>query len=122
MTRLIDHTNRRGPVGVFFANGIGYHIMALPALRALADAFPRRVVLFAMPGLRELVLADVAVQETVPIDLYKENGRNKFDPEVSLPLPRPLDLFVSLNPWHSSDVDRLLELVRPAHTVGMFER
>lgn len=108
-------------IGVFFANGIGDHIMTLPALRALLRALPPGIVLFAMPELRHVLLADLVVGRDVPIDLSMVDGRNRFDPDVGKSFDEGFDLFVSLNPWHSPDVDRLLEHLRPAISIGMHE-
>ncbi len=114
--------SRGGGIGLFFANGIGDHIMTLPALRALVKALPPRIHLFAIPEMRHMLFSDLVVAEDVPIHLSTENGRNRFDPAVAKSLHGDWDLFVSLNPWHSSDMDRLLEHLSPALSIGMNEK
>jgi len=108
-----------GAIGVFFANGIGDHITTLPALRALLSAVPPRVTLFTMPERRRVLLADLVVARDAPIQVYSLDGRNRFDPDVAKSFDEEFDLFVSLNPWHSPDVDRLLEYLSPAVSIGM---
>ena len=108
-------------IGVFFANGIGDHIMTLPALRALLKNLPSQVVLFAMPELRHVLLSELVVEKDVPIHLSMVNGRNRFDPGVGRAFHKDFDLFVSLNPWHSAEGDRLLGYLQPALSIGMHE-
>src|SRR6202022_3334283 len=89
----MERATRGAGIGVFFANGIGDHIMTLPALRALLQVLPPRVVLFAMPEFRHVLLADLVVAGDVPIHLSMVDGRNRFD--VAESFDEDLDLFVS---------------------------
>jgi hypothetical protein len=109
------------PSAILFANGIGDHIMTLPALRALASVLPSPVGLYAMPELRRVVLTDVDVAGDVPIRLYSEEGRNRLDLPADDPYPN-VDVFASLNPWHSPDVDVLSDRLRPTLSVGMCDK
>ena len=93
--------------------------MTLPALRALVTVLPAPIVLFAMPTFRHILLADIVAARDVPIRLSMVDGRNRFEFEIPEPFPAALDLLISLNPWHSADVDRLVERLRPAKSIGM---
>jgi hypothetical protein len=108
-------------LGVFFLNGIGDHLMTLPALRSLVHVLPPRVVLFVIPELQRVVLSELAVAGTAPLSLSTPKGRHRFELENAGSLPKGMDLFVSLNPWHSVEVDDLLQSLRPALSVGMDE-
>lgn len=121
MNTRTHYAARGAAIGVLFANGIGDHITTLPALRALSNAFPPRVVLFAIPELRRMLLADLVVARDIPIHLSTLNGRNRFDPDVAKSFHEEFDLFVSLNPWYSPDVDRILEYLHPALSIGMHD-
>jgi hypothetical protein len=109
----------RDDTGVFFANGIGDHLMVLPALRALLSVIVRPVTLFAEPYLRHLVFAELGTERDVPIQLSVVDGRNHFDPDVGRTVSGTIGRFISLNPWHSTDVDRLLAYIDPTSSVGM---
>ena len=54
----------RHPV-VFFANGLGDTILALPALRALTALFPRRLTLICDEGLHHMLLSELRVRQTI---------------------------------------------------------
>jgi hypothetical protein len=122
VNRPMEVASEGGDIGVFFANGIGDHIMVLPALRALLSALPQRVALFTAPDLRHVVLDDLIAAREVPIHLSMVDGRNHFNPEIGLMLSGEIGLFISLNPWHSIEVDQLLENLRPSLTVGMSKK
>lgn len=116
MLSLLDASR---PV-VFFANGTGDHLLNLPALRAVAALFEGRLRLVCMEGARAAFFDDLPLGEAIETHMWSEGGTRHFD---ALALARRIgacDLFLSLNPWHSSSVDGLLSALAPAFSVGFF--
>jgi len=108
------------PCAVLFANGIGDHIMTLPALRALASLSDQNLTLLGMPGLAEDIFSEIQFSRVVDIGMTNRHGRNVFDAEAISNLPITVAELVSFNPWHSPDVNRLLAHLRPHHSTGMY--
>ena len=103
---------------VIFANAIGDHILALPALRALEHIFPERL------GFVGYHLASTFFGEHKFRIFFKGGMRQKrtgqwtFDAEKLANAVGPCDLLLSLNPWHSEAMDRLLEILSPDMSIG----
>jgi ADP-heptose:LPS heptosyltransferase len=106
---------------VIFSNGFGDHLLNLPALRALAQLFPQRLTLVCQTWARETFFSDLPLSHVCEVDMHSgDDGSRVFDAEgVALNIG-PCDLLISLNPWHSDSVDRLIELLSPAGSVGFF--
>lgn len=108
---------------IFFANGLGDAILALPALRALTSLFPYLVtlvcddaldpVLFRELPLRELV--ETRMKRNVP-DWTREFSVTEVTDEVG-----ECDLFISLVPWYSDSLRELLRRLHPGISVGFFD-
>jgi ADP-heptose:LPS heptosyltransferase len=104
---------------VIFGNAIGDHLLALPALRALASLFPARLSLVCMPGFRRRLFPELHFRSVCEVEMRPRGGRRRFD---SLDVARrigPCDLFLSLNPWSSASLDRLAAFVWPALSIGL---
>jgi ADP-heptose:LPS heptosyltransferase len=111
--------NARNPV-VIFSNGIGDHLLNLPALRALAGLFPRRLTLLCNTGARRTFFSDLPLRAVVQADMQQGSAGKVFDAEALAQVLAPCDLLLSLNPWHSSSVDRLIALLHPEQSIGYF--
>ncbi len=118
------------PVVAFF-QGLGDHLFALPAMRALAALFPQQLTLACMSGAREAFFSDIpfyAVYEVpthreythVELDGYIQGNTLQFDAEKVAASIGECDLFISLAPRHSLSVGRLLELLAPAKSIGFY--
>lgn len=108
----------RHPVAIF-ANGLGDHLLVLPAIRALAELFRGRLALVAMPGKRDLFFHDVPLRALCETSVSRDSrGAKKFDARNAARCIGQADLVLSLNPWHSSSMEELLEFWKPSHSVG----
>lgn len=102
-----------------FLNGIGDHFINLPAIRATAELFPGKLRVICRAGSAELF-------SDLPTDLIHEIhwGLDQRDQVLAsdyvADLLNACDLLVSLNPWHTDAVDRMLDRIRPARSVGFF--
>lgn len=116
MPRLLD----AGRPVAFFANGTGDHLLNLPALRALADLFKGRLRLICMEGSRAAFFGDLPLDDAIEAHMWSEGGTRHFDAPTLARQIGACDLLLSLNPWHSSSVDRLLAELAPAFSIGFF--
>ena len=117
MAGFLDARDFCHPV-VFFVNGIGDHLLALPAVRALANLFDGRLRVVCAPGMYELFFADLRIADMFPCVI--EPGGRTFDAAELANAIGPCDLFVSLVPWHSASITELIELLAPPDSIGFF--
>ena len=105
---------------VFFANGLGDHLLALPSMRALARALPTRVALIAAEGPTEFLFGDVDIDRVVKVQMARGFGNaSAFSAtEVAQELG-PVECLISLVEWHSTSLGELQRLVRPAWSIGL---
>ena len=109
----------RRPVAIF-ANGHGDHLIALPALRALAAHFGGRLTLVCLAGARETFFADLPLRAVGRLPMRGGPDSTTFEVGPVADVARDCDLLLSLNPWHSASVDDLLARLAPARSVGFF--
>jgi hypothetical protein len=105
---------------LFFANGIGDHFLNLPAARALARLFRGRLTLLCASGARSTFFRDLPLRRACEVPVTTTRGARSFDADGAAAAIGPCDLLISLNPWHSSSVDRLLSRLSPRASVGFF--
>ncbi|HVG38599.1 MAG TPA: glycosyltransferase family 9 protein [Pyrinomonadaceae bacterium] len=105
---------------VFFINGYGDHLLALPALRALAALFPGRLALICARGARSEFFRDLDLRAVIEIEIRWTKSGRVFDAGATARRVKSCDLLLSLNPWHTRPVDRLLRSLSPAHSIGFF--
>lgn len=121
-TTLPDATSLLGaeaPV-VFFANGIGDAVMALPALRALSSLFPGRLKLISRAESYAPILRALPTKEQFYVGGgSKRDWRAEEIDDIAASV-RHCDLFISLVPWKSPSLAYLVERLRPSVTLGFF--
>ena len=111
-------TDARQPV-VIFANGLGDHLLALPAMRSLGRLFGGRLALVAMRGKQNLFFRGVPFRSVCEVDVERdEEGSKRFDPAAVIRAIGPVDLLLSLHPWHSRSMDQLLERWNAPRAIG----
>jgi ADP-heptose:LPS heptosyltransferase len=105
---------------VFFANGLGDHLLTLPALRALSEVWPGRLTLLTADYPTELLLAGIDFARTVKVPMTVDaDGRRSFDAALAAESLGPVKWLISLVPWHSTSVRDLIAAVAPARSVGL---
>jgi ADP-heptose:LPS heptosyltransferase len=105
---------------VIFSNGIGDHLLNLPALRALAALFPGRLTLLCNTGSSQTFFSQLPLRAVIEADMQQAESGKSFDAESLARAVAPCDLLLSLNPWHSGSMDRLITLLDPEHSIGYF--
>ncbi len=110
----------RHPV-VFFMNGIGDHFINLPALRALARLLRGRMKLVCGGTSAVCIFDELDVRKMAVVDVCKfiASGR-RFDADAIFEQVRRCDAFISLVPWESPSLKRLLDRLRPSRTLGFY--
>lgn len=104
---------------VIFGNALGDQLMALPALRALTSLFPSRLSLICMPGFRRKFFSDLPLRSVCEVAMTVRAGQRRFDAAAVAKRIGKCDLFLSLNPWRSKSLDRLVRILSPALSVGL---
>ncbi len=106
------------PVALF-CNGYGDSILALPTLRALARLFRGDWRLICHTDVYQILFREIAA---VPIDtLFETKARSKaFNVGNIIDRVETCDLFMSLVPWRSEDICKLLAAWRPKTSIGFF--
>lgn len=108
----------RHPVALFY-NGIGDHILAIPAVRALAAHFGGNLQLVCAPEAPDLYFHDVPLQATHKVPFTRgADGRPVFDAGSVAAAVGDCDCFLSLVPWHSRSLDELLDRWSPQVSMG----
>src|SRR5262249_17571330 len=108
---------------LIYANGIGDHLLTLPAVRALSAHFGGRLRLISFPDAKERHYLGVRFSSCLSAEFRdKAAGQKSFDANLVAQFLGRCPLLISLNPWHPSSMDRLLELIKPAFSVGFHER
>ena len=107
---------------LFFANGIGDTILAVPAIRALAGLFHGRLALICDQNVRAPLLSDIEFRQVAeaPMTRNVPDWTREFDAALVARAIGPCDLFISLVPWWSNSLEQLLRLLDPEHSAGFF--
>ena len=103
---------------VIFGNAIGDHLLCLPALRALDTLFRPQLSLICMPGSRRNFFRDIPARFVCEMEMRLRGRGRVFDSSRVAEKIGKCDLLLSLNPWHSRSMDRLLKLLSPTLSVG----
>jgi ADP-heptose:LPS heptosyltransferase len=114
----LPHLPFKFPAAIF-GNAFGDHLLTLPALRALAALFSGRLSLICMPGARREFFRDLRLRSVCEIKMPMRGRRERVISAARVAeRVGKCDLFLSLNPWHSRSIERLLKLLSPALSVG----
>lgn len=113
-SRLLEAKN---PVA-FFANGIGDHILNLPAIRALAALYPHRLTLVCEHRSGELFFKGLPFRQILETKVWVEGGW-QFEVEIVEAI-KECDLFLSLVPWQSESLKLFRRQLAPEVAVGFF--
>jgi ADP-heptose:LPS heptosyltransferase len=105
---------------VFFANGLGDHLLALPSMRALTRALPTRLALITAEGPSEFLFKDVGIDRFVKVPMERPSLGTApcFSASEVAQKLGPIECLISLVQWHSASLGELLGLVRPAWSIG----
>jgi hypothetical protein len=101
---------------VFFMNGSGDAVTHLPAIRALAHRLNGIVTLVTGQAPYAALYGDLPLRKIVRVSGAR---RPCFDYAAVVAQVERCDLFVSLVPWWSRDLDKLRELLQPTLSVGL---
>jgi hypothetical protein len=86
----------------------------------LAALFPESLTLVCREGARETFFSDLSLRAVFEVDMQLSGDGRIFDADALARAVRQCDLLLSLNPWHSTSMDRLLTILKPAQSVGFF--
>jgi len=104
---------------VIFGNAIGDHLLALPALRALATLFPSRLALICMPGSRRDFFSELPLRLVCEVEMHDRGRTRVFDARRVARRVGRCDLLLSLNSWSSPSARKLVRLLSPRFSVGL---
>lgn len=105
------------PVAVLF-NARGDYLLSLPALRALAGIWPGRLELVCRRGARRTFFPNLDLAAVCEPTTEGQGDCYDFDVDRVCAAAGGADLLISLNPWHGSALDTLLERLDAARSVG----
>ena len=105
----------------FFCNGYGDNFINLPALRALSRLFEGRLTLVCRQGPDLFCFDDLAVNRRITLDARFNGDDYEFDAVAAAAEIGQCDLFLSLVPWSSSSLSKLLEAWGGIVSIGFFE-
>jgi hypothetical protein len=105
----------------FFLNGYGDNFLNLPALRALCRLFEGRLTLVCRQGPDLFCFDDLAINRRIALDARFNGESYEFDAAAAATEIGQCDLFLSLVPWCSSSLSKLLEAWDAVVSIGFFE-
>lgn len=112
-------TPERYASAVVFHNGLGDYVLALPTLRALASELPRPSLLIAGRGPQEFIISDLSFDGRLLLPFQRASATTEFDWQQAARACHGCEVLVSVCPFRSESLQRLVEAVRPARTIGM---
>lgn len=109
------------PVLIFF-NGLGDHLLALPAIRALCSIFQGKLSLVCIKGISDILFRDVGASEIIEIDAAAcVDGEILADVRNLALQIGSRDLIITLNRKATKPLVQLLSLLRPEQSIGFFK-
>lgn len=103
----------------FFYNGIGDHVLAMPALRVLSQAFSDRLTLVCSAVAPLFLFDELRARRLLPLHFWQANGVKEFDAARAASELKDCDLFVSLVPWWSDSMKSLLTRLHGTLSIGL---
>jgi len=104
---------------LLFNNGLGDHVLAMPALRALAAAFDGRATLLCSQNAPRFLFEELPLRRVLAIAFRREGGTRHFDAAAAATASGACDLLVSLAPWKSGSLDALAAALPGAVSIGL---
>ncbi|MEG3973303.1 glycosyltransferase family 9 protein [Microcoleus sp. herbarium8] len=124
---MLDPQRFRRPV-VFFANAIGDHLIALPAIRALSHIFSGRLSLIVVREAYTEFFSEIPFESVWFIEpseladsytiLMQKIALVSFNYETLAKQASGCDLFISLSKWTSPDLEHLVKSISPPKSIG----
>jgi ADP-heptose:LPS heptosyltransferase len=108
----------RDPIAVMLVNGLGDQLIALPALRALAELFPERIELILGPGMRAMFYDGLPLRG-VRRAAWADHAAREIQVEPLAAALGRCEVFVNLAEWITPSVRDLAQRVRPRRSVGL---
>ncbi|MGH9631135.1 MAG: hypothetical protein ACRD7E_22750, partial [Bryobacteraceae bacterium] len=122
---MLDASKAHRPVA-FFLHGIGDALLVLPALRALSEIFRGRLTFICERPIYDLFFRKLALRRVICLEPERLNAGDRqearlaiFDSDRIASRVGSCDLFLSLVPWRSRYLDRLIDLLAPGLTAGL---
>ena len=112
-------TSAASSPALLFSNGIGDHVLAMPALRAIAKAFTGRLTLMCSPTAPRFLFDELPLRRIVEVAFFREDGTKHFDARAAVRELGACDLFISLVPWRSASLKSLVTQLSPAPAIGL---
>jgi ADP-heptose:LPS heptosyltransferase len=107
---------------VFFSRGLGDHILALPALRALCALFPGKLSLLVSHSAPDLFFGDAGLARIVEVDMdFQREKGYLYDVVAAANRLGEQDLFLSIIPGAAPEWAELSRVLRPRWSVGFAE-
>lgn len=72
-----------------------------------------------MPGFRRKFFSDLPLRSVCEVEMRPRVGQRRFDAAAVARRIGKCDLFLSLNPWKSESLDRLVTLLSPELSIGL---
>ncbi len=92
--------------------------MALPALRAIARTFSNRLTLISSQESEKLFFSRLPLRGLIETAVWRCERGYEIDVDTTLKKIAECDLFLSLVPWHTSSLSKLVGGLRPTISVG----
>lgn len=96
--------------------------MFLPTLRALCSLFPNRIKLICGERDRRTFFADLPLADLIELQYEKSSGGWLFDAAAAAKAVGTCDLFISPTSWYSESIDALLDILKPATSIGFTDQ
>jgi ADP-heptose:LPS heptosyltransferase len=118
-----DVREAEAPCVVLMNGGIGDHLLALPAIRALVHLYPGRLKIVAHRAIAELFLGALAAERIIGVQTYTLGNSldHRFDVEAAVQKIGGADVFISLSTGRSESMRQLRRRLAPRVTVGFFD-
>jgi len=111
--------NARAPV-VFHLNGTGDRLLALPAVRALAELYPGRLRVVGAPGDEQLFYSDLPLRDFRPMLAKLQPTHAVVDTGLLREALGDCDLLINFSTWFEPSVDAVLGETEGRETIGFF--
>jgi ADP-heptose:LPS heptosyltransferase len=102
---------------LLFLNGLGDHLINLPAIRAISELYPGKLGLACRIGSRDAFFADIQVRTVCQVPPFWQTSLRH--PHLWRQLA-PCDFLICLNPWHDDSIDNILMALCPDTSLGFF--